>query len=70
MNWDEQLALFKSAITDSPSKRVDIVCANAGIATGDEVFQTDGGVLSALSKWSLTWSSPARGAFEAKPQST
>ena len=43
MNWDEQLAMFKDAIANSPKKRIDVVVANAGIAaTPDDVYTTDG----------------------------
>jgi len=31
LQWTDQFALFKSAISASPSKRIDIVLANAGI---------------------------------------
>ena len=42
MNWDEQLAVFKDAIANSPKKRIDVVVANAGIAaTPDDVHTTD-----------------------------
>ena len=40
--WADQLAAFKTAISSSPSGRVDIVVANAGISGSDGVFQTDG----------------------------
>lgn len=39
--WDQQLALFKDAIASSPSHRVDIVSANAGISGQDDIFTTD-----------------------------
>lgn len=39
--WDQQLALFKDAIANSSAHRVDIVVANAGIITPDDVFTTD-----------------------------
>jgi len=39
--WADQLAVFKSAISSSPSGRVDIVIANAGISEGDSVFFND-----------------------------
>ncbi|EME86063.1 uncharacterized protein MYCFIDRAFT_40006 [Pseudocercospora fijiensis CIRAD86] len=44
--WPDQLALFKTALQNSPSKTIDIVVANAGIATTDDVFlqaETDDG---------------------------
>ncbi|KAK5045413.1 hypothetical protein LTR84_009277 [Exophiala bonariae] len=37
-SWAEQLNAFKSAISSSPSGRIDIVIANAGISGADEVF--------------------------------
>lgn len=39
--WADQLAVFKTAIASSPSGRVDIVIANAGISGGDAVFFND-----------------------------
>ena len=39
--WADQLALFKTAISSSPSGRVDIVVANAGIGGADSVFFAD-----------------------------
>jgi NAD(P)-dependent dehydrogenase (short-subunit alcohol dehydrogenase family) len=36
--WKDQLALFKDAIAKSPSKRVDIAIANAGITGKDDIF--------------------------------
>ncbi|KIX07556.1 uncharacterized protein Z518_02209 [Rhinocladiella mackenziei CBS 650.93] len=36
--WADQLAVFKTAISSSPSRRVDIVIANAGISGADSVF--------------------------------
>lgn len=39
--WDQQLALFKDAITNSPTHRVDIVVANAGISSPDDIFTSD-----------------------------
>jgi NAD(P)-dependent dehydrogenase (short-subunit alcohol dehydrogenase family) len=36
--WAEQLQLFKTAIEKSPSKSIDVVCANAGIAVTDELL--------------------------------
>jgi len=39
--WADQLAVFKTAIASSPSGRVDIVVANAGISGADEVFFND-----------------------------
>ena len=50
--WDEQLALFKEAIAHSPNKRIDIVVANAGIGTNDDISNTDRRVLlRAASLW-------------------
>jgi NAD(P)-dependent dehydrogenase (short-subunit alcohol dehydrogenase family) len=40
--WADQLALFKTALSSSPSGRVDIVIANAGISGGDAVFFNNG----------------------------
>ncbi|KAL3445415.1 hypothetical protein BJX65DRAFT_309882 [Aspergillus insuetus] len=37
-DWDDQLALFKAASRVSPSARIDIVVANAGIAKSDAVY--------------------------------
>ncbi|KIW92818.1 uncharacterized protein Z519_06667 [Cladophialophora bantiana CBS 173.52] len=34
-SWDDQLALFKKAVTESPAKSCDIVIANAGITGPD-----------------------------------
>lgn len=31
LNWDQQLAGFKAAVNNSPTKSIDIVVANAGI---------------------------------------
>lgn len=41
-SWADQLAVFKTAVSSSPSGRVDIVIANAGISGSDAVFQNDG----------------------------
>ena len=40
--WAEQLNAFKTAISSSPSGRIDIVIANAGISGADEVFANEG----------------------------
>ncbi|KIV99232.1 uncharacterized protein PV09_09096 [Verruconis gallopava] len=40
-NWDQQLQGFKAAFANSPSKSIDIVVANAGIAIHDDLFQLD-----------------------------
>ncbi len=37
--WKEQLAVFKAAIAMSPHSSVDIVIANAGIATDDPLYK-------------------------------
>jgi NAD(P)-dependent dehydrogenase (short-subunit alcohol dehydrogenase family) len=37
--WKEQLEVFKAAIANSPHKSVDIVIANAGIATEDPLYK-------------------------------
>ncbi|KAJ9606173.1 hypothetical protein H2200_009134 [Cladophialophora chaetospira] len=39
--WADQLAAFKTALSLSPSGRIDIVVANAGISGADNVFFTD-----------------------------
>lgn len=44
-SWDDQLALFKLAISKSPQKTVDIVVANAGISGPDDVFSVEGEIL-------------------------
>jgi NAD(P)-dependent dehydrogenase (short-subunit alcohol dehydrogenase family) len=36
--WDQQLQLFKTALEKAPSKSIDIVCANAGIAVTDDLL--------------------------------
>jgi NAD(P)-dependent dehydrogenase (short-subunit alcohol dehydrogenase family) len=36
--WEDQLAMFKSAVSNSPSKSVDIVIANAGITGPDPLY--------------------------------
>ncbi|EXJ69763.1 uncharacterized protein A1O5_06834 [Cladophialophora psammophila CBS 110553] len=41
-SWDDQLALFKKAVTESPAKSCDIVIANAGITGPDPVFTLEG----------------------------
>ncbi len=49
MSWDEQLAMFKDALTNSPSKRIDVVVANAGVAGDpDDVHTTDRTALSTI----------------------
>ena len=40
-SWDDQLAVFKKAKEFSPNKEIDIVVANAGISTRDEIFAND-----------------------------
>jgi NAD(P)-dependent dehydrogenase (short-subunit alcohol dehydrogenase family) len=42
-NWSQQLEGFKKAAANSPSKSVDIVVANAGIAIQDDLYQLDEG---------------------------
>ena len=39
--WEDQVALFKAAISNSPHKSCDIVVANAGISGPDPVYQLD-----------------------------
>ena len=43
-NWDDQINLFETAKSRSPSKSVDIVIANAGISrsSGDSLWNLDG----------------------------
>jgi NAD(P)-dependent dehydrogenase (short-subunit alcohol dehydrogenase family) len=38
VSWSEQLAVFKEALAFSPTGRIDIVVANAGISGADPVF--------------------------------
>ena len=49
MNWDEQLAMFKDAIANSPNKRIDVVVANAGVGVPDDVHTTDCTIRLAIS---------------------
>lgn len=37
-NWADQVDLFKTALARSPSHRVDIVIANAGISGRDPLY--------------------------------
>jgi NAD(P)-dependent dehydrogenase (short-subunit alcohol dehydrogenase family) len=41
-NWNDQVNLFRTAASMTPSNTVDHVVANAGIATEDEVFSYEG----------------------------
>lgn len=41
-SWKDQLAMFRSAIANSPRKCVDIVVANAGISGPDPAFTIEG----------------------------
>ena len=41
-SWEDQVAVFKAAISNSPEKSCDIVVANAGITGPDPVFAFDG----------------------------
>jgi len=41
-SWDDQLAVFKTAVAKSPANSVDIVLANAGISGPDPVYSFDG----------------------------
>ena len=34
--WNDQLSLFKTALSKSPSKTIDVVFANAGLNRHDE----------------------------------
>ncbi|KAF4332260.1 short-chain alcohol dehydrogenase [Fusarium beomiforme] len=40
-SWEDQLAMFKSAIANSPNNAIDIVVANAGINGPDEAFNIE-----------------------------
>ncbi|KAL2005209.1 hypothetical protein VTN00DRAFT_2419 [Thermoascus crustaceus] len=40
-SWDDQLHLFKSALSGSPNKSIDIVVANAGISGPDPLFTVE-----------------------------
>ena len=40
-SWEDQLAAFKKAKEFSPNNEIDIVVANAGISTRDEIFAND-----------------------------
>ncbi|SCV39561.1 related to short-chain alcohol dehydrogenase [Fusarium fujikuroi] len=40
-SWEDQLAMFRSAIANSPRKCVDIVVANAGISGPDPAFTVE-----------------------------
>ncbi|RMZ89588.1 hypothetical protein DV736_g3201, partial [Chaetothyriales sp. CBS 134916] len=39
--WEDQLALFKHALSKSPTRRIDIVIANAGVSGFDDVFHSN-----------------------------
>lgn len=41
LTWADQLSLFKTALSKSPSKTIDVVLANAGLNRVDEVFSQD-----------------------------
>jgi NAD(P)-dependent dehydrogenase (short-subunit alcohol dehydrogenase family) len=41
-NWDDQVQLFREAVSLSTSGKVDYVVANAGITHADDVFTFDG----------------------------
>jgi hypothetical protein len=41
-NWNDQVNLFRTAASMTPSNTIDHVVANAGIAIGDEVFSYEG----------------------------
>lgn len=41
-NWEDQVEMFKAAISNSPQKSCDIVIANAGVGSRDNIFQSDG----------------------------
>lgn len=40
-SWESQTCAFKKAIAVSPTSRIDIVLANAGISTPDPIFFND-----------------------------
>jgi NAD(P)-dependent dehydrogenase (short-subunit alcohol dehydrogenase family) len=42
LRWTDQVTLFKEAVANSPTKRIDIVVVNAGIVGEDDIFATDG----------------------------
>ena len=42
LNWDDQVAMFKAAVANSPSKSCDVVIANAGVAGQDGLAKLDG----------------------------
>lgn len=52
--WEDQVDLFHTAANITPSKTVDHVVANAGIAIDDEVFSFDGTLQSLASTCSLS----------------
>ncbi|KAH7153503.1 short chain dehydrogenase reductase [Dactylonectria macrodidyma] len=39
-DWDQQVAVFDFALAESPNKSIDIVIANAGIVSGDDLSKT------------------------------
>jgi NAD(P)-dependent dehydrogenase (short-subunit alcohol dehydrogenase family) len=43
-SWEDQIRMFETARTKSPSKSVDVVIANAGISrsSGDSLWNLDG----------------------------
>jgi NAD(P)-dependent dehydrogenase (short-subunit alcohol dehydrogenase family) len=41
-SWDDQVNIFRTAASMTPSGTIDHVVANAGIAIDDEVFSYDG----------------------------
>ncbi|CAH0057282.1 unnamed protein product [Clonostachys solani] len=40
-SWDDQVAVFEAAVTNSPDKSCDIVISNAGIIVPDDMFKFD-----------------------------
>lgn len=40
-NWNDQAALFSTAVKHSPSGTISYIVANAGVARNDEVFSVD-----------------------------
>jgi len=38
-SWQDQLAVFKSAVANSPGKSIDVVIANAGTGGRDSIIE-------------------------------
>jgi len=41
VNWEDQVAMFKAAVANSPSKSCDVVIANAGVGGHDDLAKLD-----------------------------